>query len=61
LPNTPDNVVENIETIRKFAYEMVGRRVQRYLIANRIDQFEKERERLMFFAEIIKKNAISKG
>jgi glycosyltransferase involved in cell wall biosynthesis len=60
LPNTPDNISENVEAIKSFAYRMMGRRVERALIESRIDQRAKEQERLAFFAEILKKNAASK-
>jgi glycosyltransferase involved in cell wall biosynthesis len=60
LPNTPGNVSENVEVIKNFAYRMMGKRVERSLIANRIDQYAKEQERLAFFAEILKKSAASK-
>jgi hypothetical protein len=60
LPNTPDNISENVEAIKSFAYRMMGRRVERALIESRIDQHAKEQERLAFFAEILKKNAASK-
>ena len=52
LPNTPGNMSENVDAIKNFAHRMMGRRVERALIANRIDQRAKEQERLAFFAEI---------
>jgi hypothetical protein len=61
LPNTPNNVSENIEAIKDFAYRMMGKRVERALIANRIDQCAKEQERLAFFVEIAQKSVMSKG
>lgn len=55
LPNTQNNVIENIEAIKNFAYQMMGRRVERSLIAKRVNQRSKEQERLAFFAEIYQK------
>jgi glycosyltransferase involved in cell wall biosynthesis len=53
LPNTENNVIDNIDAIREFAYQMRGRRVDRQLISKRIDQRTKEMQRLDFFEEII--------
>lgn len=53
LPNEEDNVVQNLELIRDFAYRMMGRRVDRDAIASRIDQSHKEEERLLFFEEMV--------
>jgi glycosyltransferase involved in cell wall biosynthesis len=52
LPNTEDNVALHAESIREFAYNSMGIRVRRALIAGRIDQRLKEEKRLAFFAEI---------
>jgi glycosyltransferase involved in cell wall biosynthesis len=57
LPNTPGNVSENMLVIKNFAYRMMGKRVERALIANRINQRAKEQERLVFFAEVSRKGA----
>lgn len=53
LPNTENNVIDNVDAIREFAYQMRGRRVDRGLISSRIDQRIKEIQRLEFFEEII--------
>jgi glycosyltransferase involved in cell wall biosynthesis len=52
IPNTEDNVMVHAEQIRSFAYSMMGKRVNRDMIANRIDQGPKEKIRLAFFDEI---------
>ncbi len=54
LPNSDDNIAENGERIREFSFCVMGRRVPRSLIAGRIDQRVKERQRLAFFADVIK-------
>jgi hypothetical protein len=53
IPNTDDNVVSHAERIHTFAYNMVGKRVDRDLIRSRIDQVEKEKERLRFFVDVL--------
>jgi hypothetical protein len=53
LPNTEDNVHKNAERIRRFCYEMRGVRAEREKIAPRFDQQTKEKERLLFFEQII--------
>jgi glycosyltransferase involved in cell wall biosynthesis len=53
LPNTENNVIDNVDAIREFAYQMRGRRVDRGLISSRIDQRIKEIQRLEFFEEVI--------
>jgi glycosyltransferase involved in cell wall biosynthesis len=53
LPNTEDNVVSHADAIRDFAYNSMGRRVERELIAPRIDQRLKEEARLAFFQKIL--------
>ena len=58
LPNTEDNVASHIERIRDFAYAMRGKRIERELIAPRIDQREKERQRLVFFQSLLDKTAL---
>ncbi len=52
LPNSDDNIAENGERIREFSFRVMGRRVPRSLIAGRIDQRVKERQRLAFFADV---------
>jgi glycosyltransferase involved in cell wall biosynthesis len=54
IPNTEDNVDAYAEKIRSFAYRMVGKRLSRDLIEDRVDQGPKEEARLAFFDEIIK-------
>ncbi len=53
IPNTENNVVENAETIRKFAYGMMGRRVDINSVAPYLDQKQKEITRLEFFQQIL--------
>jgi hypothetical protein len=53
LPNTEENIVENWEKIRDFAFRMRGRRVDRAVIAPRIDSGQKEAARLRFFESCI--------
>lgn len=60
LPNIPGNVSENVDTIKKFAYRMMGKRVERSLIMSRIDQRAKEQERLAFFSDITQQSTRSR-
>jgi glycosyltransferase involved in cell wall biosynthesis len=53
LPNSSENIREHAERIDLFAREMMGKRVPRALIADRIDQHPKERIRLAFFEELL--------
>lgn len=53
LPNTEDNVASHADDIRDFAYNSMGQRVERELIAPRIDQRLKEEARLVFFQKIL--------
>jgi glycosyltransferase involved in cell wall biosynthesis len=53
LPNSDDNVVKNAKLIRDFSFHAIGRRVDRALVAGRIDQRLKEEKRLAFFEEMI--------
>jgi glycosyl transferase family 4 len=52
LPNTEDNVMAYAPQIRSFAYRMIGKRIDRDVIATRIDQRTKEETRLVFFEEV---------
>jgi hypothetical protein len=52
LPNTPANVVENLNAIEKFVLNWMGRRVERKDIAH-LDVDDKEKERLKFFKNIL--------
>ena len=54
IPNTEDNLLRNAERIRKFAYDMMGRRVPIESVAPYLDQRLKENTRLDFFQKIIK-------
>jgi glycosyltransferase involved in cell wall biosynthesis len=58
IPNTEENVLDGAETIRQFAYDMMGRRVDIDAVKPYIDQRAKEEQRLVFFTEIL---ARSKG
>lgn len=53
IPNTEQNVIENAEMIRKFAYEMMGKRVNITSLAPYLDQKQKEISRLSFFQKIL--------
>jgi len=53
IPNTENNVMENTEQIRKFAYDMMGKRVDINSVAHQLDQRRKETARLDFFTEIL--------
>ncbi len=56
IPNNDNNVQEYFEQIYSFACQMMGKRVDRNLIAPIIDQGLKEKKRLEFFAQIIGKH-----
>jgi glycosyltransferase involved in cell wall biosynthesis len=53
IPNTENNVVENAERIRQFAYDMIGKRVDISAVAPYLDQHKKEEARLAFFEQIL--------
>lgn len=53
IPNTEKNVMENAERIRRFAYDMIGKRVNINSVAPYLDQRKKEGARLEFFKQII--------
>ncbi|MBN8657639.1 MAG: hypothetical protein J0M11_18045, partial [Anaerolineae bacterium] len=55
IPNTEENVKENAERIRSFAYDMIGKRVDINSVAPYLDQRKKEETRLEFFEQIRKK------
>ncbi|MFN8414018.1 MAG: glycosyltransferase family 4 protein [Anaerolineales bacterium] len=55
IPNTEENVVANSERIRKFAYDMIGKRVDINSVAFYLDQNKKEDIRLKFFEQILQK------
>lgn len=52
IPNTEANVEENGERIRKFAYDMIGKRVDINSVAPYLDQRKKEMTRLEFFHQV---------
>lgn len=54
IPNTEENVSENAERIRKFAYDMLGKRVDINSVAPYLDQRKKEEIRLVFFEQILR-------
>jgi glycosyltransferase involved in cell wall biosynthesis len=54
LPNSENNIAENVKLIRDFSFRMMGVRVDRSLISGRIDQRVKEGERIEFFTDMIK-------
>lgn len=53
LPNTENNIKDHVQQIRDFIYRVKGKRVPRSLIAERIDQREKEKKRLEIFSSIL--------
>ncbi len=53
IPNTEENVMEHAERIRKFAYDMIGKRVDINVVASYLDQRKKEETRLEFFKQIV--------
>jgi glycosyltransferase involved in cell wall biosynthesis len=53
LPNTEENVIQNAIRIHKFAYDMIGKRVDLDSLAPHIDQRRKEHARLTFFRAIL--------
>jgi len=55
IPNTEENVEENAERIRSFAYDMIGKRVDINMVAPYLDQRKKEETRLELFRQICKK------
>lgn len=52
IPNTEENVIQNAEQIRRFAYDMLGKRVDLGVVAPRLDQRRKEERRLAFLERI---------
>lgn len=55
IPNTEDNLLTHGGAVRDFAYHVIGKRINRELIATRIDQRKKEQKRLAFFQEVLAK------
>ncbi len=52
IPNSEDNLITHAESIRRFAYAMMGKRVYLDTIAPYLDQHQKEKTRLAFFEKI---------
>ena len=57
IPNQEDNIQTHAQSIRDFAYQMRGRRVDRDVLVSRIDSKSKEMTRLAFFTEILGRSA----
>lgn len=53
IPNNEDNIKTHADAIRKFAYKMQGKRVERNFI-QALDQHNKEDKRLRFFESLLK-------
>lgn len=53
IPNTEDNLITHADQIRKFAYEMKGKRLDFNSVAPYLDQRKKEEARLVFFEKVI--------
>ncbi len=53
IPNHEENILQNAERIRQFAYAMIGKRVDINAVAPYLDQRKKEETRLAFFEEIL--------
>ncbi len=53
IPNTEDNIIANAERIRKFAYDMIGKRVDLAIVGPYLDQRKKEASRLEFFQSVL--------
>jgi hypothetical protein len=53
IPNTPDNLVLHGKLVHDFIYAMRGKRLNRALIAEKIDINQKEQKRVLFFREIV--------
>jgi hypothetical protein len=51
IPNTEDNLRDNVDCIRDFVFSMQGKRVDRERIAPVIDQHNKEKIRLDFMKQ----------
>lgn len=58
LPNTEDNLITHADSVRDFAYHVIGKRIPRELISSRVDMRRKEETRLAFFEEILAKKEI---
>jgi glycosyltransferase involved in cell wall biosynthesis len=54
IPNTENNVIENAERIRTFAYAMIGKRVGINSVSSYLDQNKKEATRLAFFQSVLR-------
>lgn len=54
LPNTENNILDHAQAIHDFAFKVMGKRIERGLINERLDQSRKEETRLKFFSDILK-------
>jgi hypothetical protein len=55
IPNTEDNLVIHGDLVHDFSYRMRGKRADIDAIRVRIDQREKERNRLAFFEQVVQR------
>lgn len=53
IPNAEDNLASHAEQIRKFAFDMMGKRMDFKTLASHLDQRKKEETRLAFFEKIL--------
>ncbi|GAB1470974.1 hypothetical protein MASR2M66_18520 [Chloroflexota bacterium] len=53
IPNTEDNLVTQAEQIRKFVFDMMGKRLNFEAVAPHLDQRKKEQKRLAFFEQVL--------
>jgi hypothetical protein len=58
IPNTEDNLVTHADQVRRFAFEMMGKRLDFKAIVPRLDQRKKEETRLEFFKQVIQEKQI---
>jgi len=58
IPNCEDNILQNAERIREFAYRMIGKRVNVDFVAPYLDQRKKEEIRLAFFEQFLAKPSV---
>lgn len=56
IPNTEDNLTTHVEQIRRFAFDMMGKRLEFKAVAPHLDQRKKEEARLAFFEKVIARN-----
>lgn len=53
IPNKEDNLITHAEQIRKFAFAMMGKRLDVNAVAPYLDQRKKEEARLSFFEQVL--------